>query len=150
MADTVEFEDVSCDEEAFFLGLFDIGFLHGANVDAFCLATFRTDEMMVVMPWLADFVDIARCAVDFMNDAKVREECEVAIYRVEGDIGVFFMHGGKQLLRRGEGIAFLEGVENGAPLRSQLVAFGAQEFQMIFSHDILLLSRVYTVFLIIP
>ena len=44
----------------------------------------------------------------------------------------------------------MEGGEDGASLRSQLGAFGAQEFQMIFSHDILLLSRVYTVFLIIP
>ena len=76
-----------------------------------------------------------------MNDAKVREECEVAIDRVEGDIGMFFMHGGKQLLRRGEGLAFQESIEDSASLRGQLVALGAQQRQMIFCHDGLLSSR---------
>ena len=150
LADAVEFKDVSRDEEASCLGFLRVGFLHGTDVDAFRLAAFRTDEVVMVMTWLDDLVDVSRCAIDFMNNAEIREEREVAIDRIERNIGMLLAHGGKKLLRRGEGIAFMESVEDGAPLRGQLVAFGAQEFQMIFSHDILLLSRVYTVFLIIP
>ena len=149
-ADAVKFEDVTRDAKAFFLGFFDVGILHGADVDALRFSAFRTDEVVMVMTRLDDLVDVSRCAVDFVNDAEIREEREVAIDRIEGDVGMLLAHGGKKLLRRGEGIAFMEGVEDGAPLRGQFVAFGAQEFQMIFSHDILLLSRVYTVFLIIP
>ena len=150
LAYAVEFKDVPRDEEPFFLGFPRVGFLHGTDIDAFRLAAFRTDEVVMVMTWLDDLVDVSRCAVDFVNNAEIREEREVAIDRIEGNIGMLLAHGGKKLLRRGEGIAFMEGVEDGAPLRGQFVAFGAQEFQMIFSHDILLLSRVYTVFLIIP
>ena len=150
LADAVEFKDVPRDEEAFFLGFLRVGFLHGTDVDAFRLAAFRTDEVVMVMTRLDDLVDVSPCAVDFVNDAEIREEREVSIDRIEGDVGMLLVHGGEKLLRRGEGIAFLEGVEDGASLRGKLVAFGAQEFQMIFSHDILLLSRVYTVFLIIP
>ena len=150
LADAVEFKDVPRDEETFFLGFLRVGFLHGTDIDAFRLAAFRTDEVVVVMTWLDNLIDVSCCAVDFVNNAEIREKREVAIDRIEGNIGMLLAHGGKKLLRRGEGIAFMEGVENGAPLRGQFVAFGAQEFQMIFSHDILLLSRVYTVFLIIP
>lgn len=150
LTDAVEFKDVSRDEEASCLGFLRVGFLHGTDVDAFRFAAFRTDEMVMVMTWLDDLVDVSRCAVDFVNNAEIREEREVAIDRIEGNIGMLLAHGGKKLLRRGEGIAFMESVEDGAPLRGQFVAFGAQEFQMIFSHDILLCSRVYTVFLIIP
>ena len=150
LADAVEFKDVSRDEEASCLGFLRVGFLHGTDVDTFRLAAFRTDEMVMVMTRLDDLVDVSRCAVDFVNDAEIREEREVSIDRIEGDVGMLLVHGGEKLLRRGEGIAFLEGVEGGASLRGKLVAFGAQEFQMIFGHDILLLSRVHTVFLIIP
>jgi len=150
LTDAVEFKDVPRDEEASFLGFLRVSFLHGTDVDTFRLAAFRTDEVVMVMTRLNDLVDVSRCAVDFVNDAEIREEREVAIYRIEGDVGMLLAHGGKKLLGRGEGVAFMKGVEDGASLRSQLVAFGAQEFQMIFSHDILLLSRVYTVFLIIP
>ena len=150
LADAVEFKDVPRDEEPFFLGFLRVGFLHGTDIDAFRFAAFRTDEVVMVMTWLDDLVDVSRCAIDFMNNAEIREEREVAIDRIERNIGMLLAHGGKKLLRRGEGIAFMESVEDGAPLRGQFVAFGAQEFQMIFSHDILLCSRVYTVFLIIP
>jgi len=150
LAEAVEFKDVSRDEEASFLGFLCVGFLHGTDVDAFRLAAFRTDEVVMVMTRLDDLVDVSLCAVDFVNDAEIREEREVSIDRIEGDVGMLLVHGGEKLLRRGEGIAFLEGVEDGASLRGKLVAFGAQEFQMIFGHDILLLSRVHTVFLIIP
>ena len=150
LTDAVEFKDVPRDEEPFFLGFLRVGFLHGTDIDAFRFAAFRTDEVVMVMTRLDDLVDVSRCAVDFVNDAEIREEREVAIDRIERNIGMLLAHGGKKLLRRGEGIAFMESVEDGASLRSQLVSFGAQEFQMIFSHDILLLSRVYTVFLIIP
>ena len=85
LAEAVEFKDVSRDEEASFLGFLCVGFLHGTDVDAFRLAAFRTDEVVMVMTRLDDLVDVSPCAVDFVNDA---ERCD---RRVIADMNVRFL-----------------------------------------------------------
>ena len=140
--DAVKFKDVSCDEEALLRSFLHVSVLHGTDIDTLRLAALRTDEMVMVMPRLDDLVDVACRAIDLVDDAELGEQREIAIDGIEGDVGMLLVHGGENLLRRGEGVAFQESIEDGAPLRGQLVAIGAQESQMIFCHRSLLLSRV--------
>ena len=69
-ADAVKFEDMTRDAKAFFLGFFDVGILHGADVDALRFSAFRTDEVVMVMSRRKDLVDVSCRTVDLMNDAE--------------------------------------------------------------------------------
>ena len=127
LAKPVEFKDMVGNKKAFFFGFFCITILHGTNIYAFRFAAFCTDDMMVMMSWLNDFIDIAGRAVDFMNDADFCKQGEIAIDGVEGYAGVCFAYDCEDLLSCGKVAAFGEGLKYSLSLRCEFVAFGAQQ-----------------------
>lgn len=126
LTESVELKDMTCDLKTFFGGFLFIGIGHGTDVDAFCAATFRADQVMMMMFCFGKLIDIAGTAEDFMDNIKLGQQSEISIDCIEGYIRLLLADGFTNLLGGWKGTAVGKSLQDCAALRCYLIPPGAK------------------------
>ena len=132
LTEAVELEDMACDGKTFFGCLLLVGIGHRTDVDAFGVAAFGADQMMMVMCSVGKLVDVAGAAEDLVHDVKFCQQREVAVNRVERYVGLLFADFFAKLLGGGKRRTAGKGLKDGPALWCYLIALGAKQVKRRF------------------
>ena len=83
LALAIEFNDMPGDREALSGSFLFVLIIHGADINTFSLATFGADQVMMVMAWFSQFIDIAGTAINLMDDIQFGQQGKIAVNGVQ-------------------------------------------------------------------